>query len=226
MMRLDNRKPVIFCDFDGTITENDNIIELVRHFNPPGWEAIVQEILDHKRTIRSGVAALFQLLPTNRKDEIIAYAVGQAVIRDGFKQLLDFCREHGVEFLVTSGGIDFFVYPILAQFDIDQANIYCNGSDFSGDTITITWPHSCDEQCNHDCGMCKPRIIRRYPGEQYKRIVIGDSVTDLQASKLADLIYARHYLAEKCQSLGLAYVPYSTFHDITEHISKEVVQAV
>ena len=31
---------IIFCDFDGTITENDNIIAIIRHFNPPGWEPI------------------------------------------------------------------------------------------------------------------------------------------------------------------------------------------
>ncbi len=49
------KKDVIFCDFDGTITENDNIIAIIRHFNPPGWEPIVNDIVSQRKTIRQGV---------------------------------------------------------------------------------------------------------------------------------------------------------------------------
>jgi 2-hydroxy-3-keto-5-methylthiopentenyl-1-phosphate phosphatase len=28
---------VLFCDFDGTITEKDNIVAIMRRFAPPQW---------------------------------------------------------------------------------------------------------------------------------------------------------------------------------------------
>lgn len=223
MSRLGGKTPVIFCDFDGTITENDNIIALVKHMDPPGWEPIVNSVLNRERSIRDGVGALFRLLPTAKREEITDYAIGQAQIRDGFAAFLDFCRDEQLEFYVTSGGIDFFVYPILQPYDIPHDHIYCNGSDFSGDRIEITWPHACDEHCSNDCGMCKTRVMRKFPADQYYRIVIGDSVTDVEAAKLGDLVYARSHLAKHCEENNLPYVKYETFHDIKQHLQKEVL---
>jgi len=223
MIDLAGKQPIVFCDFDGTITDNDNIIAIMRHFDPPGWETTVSQILQRERSIRDGVGELFSLLPTSKRIEITDFAVQQARIREGFTPFLELCREHHIEFFVTSGGIDFFVYPILAPFAIEHDHIYCNGSDFSGERIRITWPHSCDETCTNDCGMCKSRIMRQYPADHYYRIVIGDSVTDLEAAKLADLVFARSHLAEHCLQTNMPYVAYETFHEISDYLRKEVV---
>lgn len=211
-----NKRPVIFCDFDGTITENDNIIALVKHFDPPGWKEIVDDILERRISIRTGVGRLFALLPSSRREEVIRYAIDNARIRSGFADLLTYCREQNIEFYVTSGGIDFFVYPLLAPFGIPEAHIYCNGSSFDDPTITITWPHPCDDHCHTDCGMCKTTIMRRFPTGQYRRILIGDSITDFEGAKLADLVFARSHLAERCREIHMDYVPYETFHEVVD----------
>src|SRR5690606_7712241 len=113
---------------------------------------IVKDIIDRVISIREGVGRMFALLPTSRQDEIIDYAINNAKIRKGFAELLAFCREKQIPFYVTSGGIDFFVYPLLKPFDIKPDHIYCNASDFSGERIEILWPHRCDEACDNDCG--------------------------------------------------------------------------
>ncbi|WP_308634468.1 2-hydroxy-3-keto-5-methylthiopentenyl-1-phosphate phosphatase [Paenibacillus silvisoli] len=207
---------VIFCDFDGTITENDNIVAIIRHFNPAGWEMIVNDIVGQRKSIRQGVGELFRLLPASMKREVVDYAISNATIRDGFPDLLAYCKEHNIQFYVTSGGIDFFVYPLLAPFGIPEDHIYCNGSDFSGDQIEITWPHPCEGECQTDCGMCKTSIIRRFPKGQYERILIGDSVTDFEGAKLVDVVFARSHLILKCNELGLPYHEFKTFHDVID----------
>ncbi|WP_274650525.1 2-hydroxy-3-keto-5-methylthiopentenyl-1-phosphate phosphatase [Paenibacillus humicola] len=214
------KKRVVFCDFDGTITENDNIVAIIRRFNPPGWETIVGDIVGERKSIREGVGELFRLLPAAWKDEVIEYSIANARIRSGFAELLAYCRREGVEFYVTSGGIDFFVYPLLVPFGIPEDHIYCNGSDFSGERIEITWPHPCDEHCNNDCGMCKTAIIRRFPNNAYTRILIGDSVTDFEGAKLADVVFARSHLTEKCRELGLPFTEFDTFHDIVDRLQR------
>jgi len=216
MSEWGHRPPVLFCDFDGTITMSDNIVAIMKHFDPPGWEPIVRDIVDERKTVRQGVGELFALLPSSMREEITRFVLEQAAIRPGFPELLDWCKRNGVEFFVTSGGIDFFVYPLLAPFDIPRDHIFCNGSDFSGERIRITWPYPCDHECDNygGCGMCKTTIIRRYPKERYRRILIGDSVTDFPGARLADLVFSRSHLTEKCRELGLAHIPFETFHDI------------
>ncbi|MGG4142788.1 2-hydroxy-3-keto-5-methylthiopentenyl-1-phosphate phosphatase [Paenibacillus algorifonticola] len=214
------KKRIVFCDFDGTITVNDNIIAIIRHFNPPGWEPIVEQTITQQISIREGVGKLFRLLPSSMQKEVVHFGITNARIREGFGEFLSYCRKNEIEFYVTSGGIDFFVYPVLEPFDIPQDHIYCNGHDFSGANIEITWPHPCDGQCSNECGMCKTTIMRGFPAEKYERIVIGDSVTDFEGAKLADTVFSRSHLTTKCQELGLPHSEYETFHDIIRVLDK------
>ncbi|MGF9712880.1 2-hydroxy-3-keto-5-methylthiopentenyl-1-phosphate phosphatase [Paenibacillus naphthalenovorans] len=215
-----SKKRIIFCDFDGTITVNDNIVAIMKHFQPPGWEALVDQVIHKKISIREGVGRMFALLPTSMHQEVVDYAIGNVTIRAGFRELLEYCSREDVHFLVTSGGIDFFVYPVLSQFPIPQENIYCNGSDFSGSHIRIEWPHACDEHCANDCGMCKTTIIRQYPAESYERILIGDSVTDFEGAKLTDIVFARAHLVQLCKELNLNYYPFENFFDVIKQLEE------
>lgn len=216
------KQPIIFCDFDGTITTNDNLIAIMKHFNPPGWEPIKDEILAQTISIREGVKKMFSLLPSSKKDEVIAYVLEQAEIRDGFADFVAYTREHNIPLYIVSGGIDFFVYPLLEPFG-PFAGIYCNEADFSEDAIQINFPYGCDEQCeSQGCGCCKPSIIRKLLADGGTSIVIGDSITDLQAAKYADLVIARDFLIEKCEELKIPYESFETFADVTEIIDAKL----
>ena len=64
---------VIICDFDGTITETDNIIAIMKRFAPPEWDALKNDVLSQRISIQEGVGKMFQLLPSSSKDEIVNY---------------------------------------------------------------------------------------------------------------------------------------------------------
>lgn len=215
------KKKIIFCDFDGTITVNDNIIAIIKHFQPEGWEELVNKTISTEISIKEGVGSLFRLLPASMKEEVIAFGIHNAKIREGFAEFVQYCKEQQIPFYVTSGGIDFFVFPILAKFNIDEDHIYCNHSDFSGSGIEILWPHPCDEHCHNDCGMCKPTIMRKFDSEHYERIIIGDSVTDFEGAKLADQVFSRSHLTEKCRELDIAHTEFTTFFDIIEAMEQK-----
>lgn len=208
-----SRQVVIFCDFDGTAAAQEVIVTLFKAFGPPGWEAVRDAIIAGTMSVREGVGHIFAQIPSRRVPEMVAYARRNATLRSGFREFLEYCRVHGHRFLLTSGGIDFFIYPILEGL-LARDQIYCNGSDSSGPTVRILWPHGCDESCRADCGMCKPSIMRRFPPEQYRRVVVGDGVTDLPAARLADLVVARDLLAVKCREAGIPYEPFETFYDV------------
>ncbi|MFB5265387.1 2-hydroxy-3-keto-5-methylthiopentenyl-1-phosphate phosphatase [Paenibacillus enshidis] len=224
------KKPVIFCDFDGTITVSDNIVAIMKHFRPPGYEPILDDIIQQRISVREGVSAMFALLPSSRKEEIVQFVLGQAGIREGFGRFLDYLQEQGIEFYVTSGGMDFFIDPLLKPFGIPHDHIFCNGADFSRDHIEITWPHPCDDQCSNmfdsGCGMCKTTVMRRFPADSYRRILIGDSLTDFEGAKIADFVYSRSILTDKCAELGVSHVPFATFDDIVSDLEFKFEEGV
>jgi 2-hydroxy-3-keto-5-methylthiopentenyl-1-phosphate phosphatase len=216
------KNPVIFCDFDGTVTTNDNIIHIMKEFDPPNWISIKDDILSQKISIQHGVHKMFSLLPSSKKDEIISYVLEEAQIREGFSEFVAFTKEHEIPLYIVSGGIDFFVKPLLENYGPFEG-VYCNEADFTGETIQIIFPHSCDENCSGSaCGCCKPTIIRKLLSKENESIVIGDSITDLEASKLADLVIARDFLIEKCEDLGLPYEPFENFHEVIRILDKKI----
>ncbi|MBY0121289.1 2-hydroxy-3-keto-5-methylthiopentenyl-1-phosphate phosphatase [Bacillus sp. S/N-304-OC-R1] len=205
--------PIIFCDFDGTITNKDNIINIMKEFAPPEWVGIKDDILAQKVSIQEGVGKMFSLLPSSKKEEIISFVQKDAVIREGFAQFVQFTREANIPLYIVSGGIDFFVHPVLEPFGPFE-KVYCNEADFSGENIQIVFPHECDDDCtNKGCGCCKPSIIRTIASEEHSSIVIGDSITDLEAAKLADVVIARDFLIEKCKELNIPFEPFERFQD-------------
>jgi 2-hydroxy-3-keto-5-methylthiopentenyl-1-phosphate phosphatase len=215
-------KPVIFCDFDGTVTESDNIISIMKEFLPPGWETIKDQILSRTISVSEGVGKLFSLIPSKVKAELTTFALENAKIRPGFKEFVEFAQKEDIPLYIVSGGIDFFVYPILEDFG-PFAGIYCNESDFSGEKIKVLWPYECDSLCNNDCGCCKPSIIRKLiDSDNSFKIVIGDSVTDLEAAKQADFVLARDLLQEKCTEWGINHQGFTTFYDCIEEIKKRI----
>lgn len=212
---MTQQKPMIFCDFDGTITNSDNIIAIMKKYAPTEWDTIKNQVLSQEISIREGVGKMFSLLPSNQKEVITSYILEHAEIRKGFAAFVAYTEQQQIPLYIVSGGIDFFVKPLLKEFVSDNV-VYCNESDFSEDTINITWPHSCDDHCHNDCGCCKPSIIRKLADEDTYKIVIGDSITDLQAARLADKVIARDFLIEKCVEESISFDSFENFYDVIE----------
>lgn len=207
------KKPIVCCDFDGTITKNDNIIRIMKQFAPSEWTKLKDGVLSKEITIQEGVGQMFQLLASDQKEAIQSFILEDTEIREGFKQFVDEVKKADIPFYVLSGGMDFFVYPILEGI-VDRDDIYCNHASFGEEHIQIEWPYACDTQCQNGCGCCKPSIIRNLTHEDDFIIMIGDSVTDVEAAKHADLTFARDYLLNECQELGLVHTEFDTFIDL------------
>jgi 2-hydroxy-3-keto-5-methylthiopentenyl-1-phosphate phosphatase len=201
-------KPLtIFCDFDGTITEKDMVVTLCQKFCPNDWEPIVQDIVARKITVKEGVIALFAKIPSSKKAELIGYAHEVVRWRAGFKEFLEFCKANGLRFIVCSGGIDFFIEPLMAPFKPWIERIVSIPSDFSGPMIALRHNYACDSE-----GTCKVKVMAEYPNDTH--LLIGDSITDLHGAQHADVVYARAKLKDYLDQDKISYTPFETFFDI------------
>ncbi|MCA1319261.1 2-hydroxy-3-keto-5-methylthiopentenyl-1-phosphate phosphatase [Bacillus tianshenii] len=219
---MSSGRPMIFCDFDGTVTDSDNIIAIMKKYAPSEWNELKDRVLSQEISIREGVGKMFSLLPSSQKEEISTYILENAVIRKGFREFVEYTDNQQIPLYIVSGGIDFFVKPLLRGI-VPDARIYCNESDFSEESIKINWPHSCDEECQNECGCCKPSVIRKLADKETYKIVIGDSITDLQAAKMADKVIARDFLVEKCEQESITYEIFEDFFDVIRILKNQEV---
>lgn len=210
-------KPFIFIDFDGTITEKDTIISIMEKFAAEGWEPLKAQTLSRQISVKKGVGGMFSLVESNRLNEIVSYVTRTTKIREGFGEFIQFCSDHQIDYKVLSGGLDFYIYPLIGKL-VPEEKILCNYGDFSKTNIQIMWKYPCDPYCHLDCGICKASLIRTYDPSRHSRILIGDSVTDFGAAAISDMVIGRDSLLVECQTMGIPVVPFTNFFDVVNII--------
>lgn len=215
----------VFSDFDGTITLKDTISLIMERFAPPEWNELKDAVLSQQMPIEEGVGRMFGFLPSRDLEEIRRYAIEKSVIREGFDLFLTYCQDEDIPFHVVSGGMDFFIDPILTPYVEKIESISCNAITEKNDRLHVLWPFPCEQNCSGGCGCCKPAVIKEKKEAEAFTILIGDSVTDIKAAHKVDLVFARGSLVTYCEEQRLSYLPYETFHDCLIHI-KSVLEGV
>ncbi|WP_457642033.1 MtnX-like HAD-IB family phosphatase [Persephonella sp.] len=205
--------PIVFSDFDGTITEKDVIISIMEHFAPPQWKKIHSDLMKGKIDVDVGIKKMFNLLQSEKKEEIINWCKKNVKIREGFKDFLLYLKEKNIPFIVLSGGLDFYINSILEPYENLISKIYSNKAIFTKKFIDVEFIYRCDDLCERNCGICKRFVLNKYK-DRYQLIYVGDGITDLEALKDGDIIFATGYLAKILKNLHINYNKYVNFYDI------------
>lgn len=207
--RVVDRRAVVFCDFDGTITMDEVIVAVWREFAPPGWECDVEEMLAGKKSLLEGVPGVFARIPSSRAPEIIDFAKRTVRFRPGIDEMLRYCRDSSIEFTVTTGALDFFVEPVLEPYRPLISRIISIPADLSGETIRAGTSMACET-----CALCKAKAMDSFEGAF--RIAIGDSITDEHGALAADLVFARDRLATIMRERGLPFHEFDSLLDVRD----------
>ena len=207
-------RTVVFCDFDGTIATRDVGYSLFKHFSNgenarliPDWKAGTLSSRDCLRM----EAAMVKASPA----EVLQF-LDQFEIDPGFAAFEQTCRDFGIELIVLSDGLDFYIRHILERFQFSHLEVRCNTGLLGDGGITVEFPnhpHSCPR-----CGTCKGEQIEAYreqAGEPCRVAFIGDGYSDACAARVADLLLAKKDLEQYCLKQKIAYTNYHDFFDVT-----------
>jgi 2-hydroxy-3-keto-5-methylthiopentenyl-1-phosphate phosphatase len=209
---------VVFSDFDGTLSTRDLVEGLVRHFRPEAAAPVVEAIKGGQISLKAGVAALYDLLPTTGRRRYQEWVHQAGRLRPGVDHLLDRLRVWRVPFYVVSNGLDSFIQPVLGD-RIQDRQLYCNRAVWSKSRIQVEWPFPCSPTvCFAECGLCKPTVMRWLTPPGQRTVLIGDGVTDLEAARRADLVFARDGLAHALEARGIRYQPFADLYDVARYL--------
>jgi 2-hydroxy-3-keto-5-methylthiopentenyl-1-phosphate phosphatase len=212
----------VLIDFDGTLVVPNVAIVLVAEFAKNG-EALAHEVDEElhagKITLRQAWEREVAVLPIDRLDEMAEWAVRNTPIRDGARELVDLLESHEVPTAVVSGGLDFYIRPILkhAGFDLpiysDTLEILPQG------TARLAHPYG-HETCRL-CGICKAQAVRTLARGPERAVFVGDGSTDKFAAEVADIVFARGRLKSYCDRSGIPHYPFDeVFAPVTDQIRR------
>ena len=162
--------------------------------------------------MKEGVRRLVESIPSAHYPQVIDYIRGRD-IREGFAELLDFVYFHQVPFVVISGGLLDSVTTRLHAYSDRIHAIHAPTVETNGATLKL---HSRWEGETET--VAKADVMAAYRYEQ--SVAIGDGLTDFNMAMAADIVFARHYLAEYLKSNGRPYIGWKDFYDVINHLSK------
>jgi 2-hydroxy-3-keto-5-methylthiopentenyl-1-phosphate phosphatase len=217
----------VLLDFDGTLVQPNVAILLVEQFCPDG-KRIAHEVdaalHAGQLTLREAWAQEVALLPADRVGEMVDYVLREVPLRAGARGLLDLLREFRVPTAIVSGGLDFFIRPILGREGIDYP-LFSDSMEIalppSPRTLRVTHPFG-HPSCRL-CGICKAQVTLNHALEGVRTVFIGDGSTDRYAAEVAEIVFARHRLKEYCERLGIPLYPFEEFGPVTAQMRRWIM---
>jgi 2,3-diketo-5-methylthio-1-phosphopentane phosphatase len=223
-----NVKPVVFLDFDGTISRVDVVDAILDRYADPEWEQIEREWKAGRIGSRACLAGQLALVRATQPqvDELLA-AVG---IDRGFLVLLDACAAAGVRSHIVSDGFDYCIGRILRQVPpshqdaLETVSVHASHLEPEGvDRWSAAFRHM-ETECEHGCATCKPAVMAALNPSGAPSIFVGDGLSDRYAAGVADVVFAKDKLAAYCEEQGIAFHRYETLAEVAEFVAAGILR--
>lgn len=214
-------RPVIFCDFDGTITQLDATDKILTQLAHPSWREIEQEWM--RGLIGSRECLERQIALVNAPIEELHAVIDSVPVDAEFAAFCKFARKQRLPLYIVSDGFDYVIRRILKRAGVERhfrggANLFASALRVEGRRLTPSFPRT--EPCAHGCATCKVELITRLREGRQPVIFIGDGMSDRYAIEVADLVFAKRQLLAHCRENGIACHPYETFGDVQVELEK------
>jgi 2,3-diketo-5-methylthio-1-phosphopentane phosphatase len=216
--RAGQKKPIIFCDFDGTITQLDVTDQILSQHAHPAWREVEQEWACG--SIGSQECLERQTALVDASTEELNALIDAVPVDPGFPRFLRWLEDSGFAFYVVSDGFDYVIRRVLKRAGVNGqlhngGALFANALSVEGRRAVASFPNRSAE-CEHGCATCKPVIMRRLSRAHGPVVFVGDGLSDRYAVAEADLVLAKHQLLAYCRGQGIACTPFDTFDDVVE----------
>lgn len=214
-------KIAILCDFDGTVAREDVGNLLFRTFSTNG---------DAMRVVdrwKRGEISSRECLEKEVALAVLAPDTLQSFVRERkidpyFKDFHDFTRKRGIEVVILSDGLDYYIERMLVRNGLGEIEFFSNRLCATNDGYAVKFPHYDKLECT-DCGCCKTHHLLRYRERGYYIIYVGDGLSDRCPCESADLVFAKGDLLRHCQEKAIGYIEFRNFRDVEREVLQRLL---
>ena len=211
--------PIIFSDFDGTITQADVTDRILDELAAPAWREVEDEWV--RGLIGSRECLERQMALVDASEKQLNALIDSIPIDPGFPAFYRFTRKHRIPFYVVSDGFDHVIRRVLKHSGVrgpleNGSHLFASALNVVGYRLGASFP---EKACAHGCATCKAAIVKRLGRGHRPVIFIGDGLSDRFAVRHADIVFAKKQLLEFCRSHGITCREFKTFADLQKQLA-------
>lgn len=209
---IEQEKPIILCDFDGTISRKDVTDILLSHFGNDECDQLEQQWLNGSIGSRECMSKQIALMDAslNEIDEVLA----QVQIDESFISFVQMAQRENINVHVVSDGLDYAIHSVLNRNGINSLPVFANRLLHDNDrSWRLEFPYQ-NSNCIKASGNCKCNHLKEQ--RQFFNTVyyVGDGASDFCVSNRVDLVFAKDKLISYCQERGIKYHAIKSFADL------------
>lgn len=207
---------IIQCDFDGTIIRNNLSVLIREHFAPDAWRTIETDYLEGRITVEESNRRQFALIkePKERLQEFVRCHID---VRQGFPEFTADCEAKGYTLVIVSSGLDFYIEVVLGELGISDIELYCGKTEFNEKGIMVSYADQNGNTIEHGFKVSCLNWLK----QRGKTIIyIGDGLSDLEAVRDADYVFATGHLATLLKEEHVSWSYFHNFIDIRNKLTQ------
>jgi len=214
--------PVVFLDFDGTITRRDVVDAILETYADERWIEIEKQWRAGRIGSRDCLRAQMALVRATR--EQLEALVDSVEVDLGLAPLLETCARRGLAVNVVSDGFDYCIRRVLERPRLglkrllSGVRVCASRLDFDArGGPRLDFPYF-RQPCEHGCATCKPALMGMLNGAGAPAVFVGDGLSDRYAAACADLVFAKNSLAVYCRKEGIEHVAYENLSQVAARL--------
>ena len=209
---------VFLCDFDGTVSDPEASLAILKRFAPGRWERYERPWMESEISTHDCLGYQFTMIDATVVD-MGRFAADEVPLRKGFVEFVSWCRARGHGLVITSSGVDFYIKAILDRHGLGDVPFVADRTHVVPGLGNIAEEGFYNPDCDW-CGNCKLELIKLYRARGAKVVYVGDGATDECPSVRADVLFARAGLLRFAKKEEVPAVPFETFLDVIDEYEK------
>jgi len=206
---------IIQCDFDGTIIRNNLSVLIREHFAPEVWRSMEMDYLEGRITVEESNKRQFILIKES-KERLQEFVRRHIDVRQGFVEFTAECEAKGYTLVIVSSGLDFYIEVVLDKLGMSDIELYCGKTEFNEKGIMVSYTDQNGNAIQHGFKISYLNWLKQR-GETI--IYIGDGLSDLEAVRDADYVFATDHLATLLQEERVSWSHFDNFNDIRNKLT-------
>lgn len=210
-------KPVLFFDFDNTLTDGDILDQVIERFSlDEKWRDWEFSWECGRLPARDCLRLQIENLRVTR-EALFSY-LSQVRVDPAFSAVLNWARARGVDVNIVSDSFVPLIRHILATNGIDSVPVFANDLGFSADRLIPAFPHY-DPACARSANAKAHHLA---PYRDHCIVFAGDGHSDLDAALAADVVFAKSTLARELHAISVAFHPFDTLEPVLRYLQTEL----
>lgn len=217
--KKDVKKYIVFFDFDNTISAYDILDDMLMKFSVS--DAWVD--LEHKwkrGEIGSRECLKGQIGGIRIKKRRFDKYLSTITLDRYFLRLIRYLDSKKIETIIVSDNFDYILNAVLKGKNISNLKVYSNKLKVRDDRLIPSFPFA-NIKCG-ECAHCKNSTIKKHAGNNSRVIYIGDGLSDVCASRIADVVFAKSFLRRYLKEKEITHIPFNGLKDVYKNLKRRL----